>query len=85
MIKIHLARLLGERKMTQVELARKAGIRPSTINEMYHEIIQRINLEHLDRICEVLECSIVELMEYAPNKIKTTGNDLIKDEHGNKK
>lgn len=43
MVRIKLSTLLGERRMTQAELARKTGIRPATINEMYHEFIERIN------------------------------------------
>ena len=53
MIKIHLSKLLGERRITQAELANKTNIRPATINEMYHELIERINLEHLNSICKV--------------------------------
>ena len=37
MIKILLSRKLGELRWTQADLARKTGIRPTTINEMYHE------------------------------------------------
>ena len=55
MIKIHLSKLLGERRITQAELANKTNIRPATINEMYHELIERINLEHLNSICKVLD------------------------------
>lgn len=68
MVRIHLSRLLGERRMKQKELADRTGIRPTTINEMYHELVERVNLEHLDRICEVLECSISDILEYVPNK-----------------
>lgn len=68
MIRIHLSRLLGERRMKQKELADRTGIRPTTISEMYHELIERVNLEHLDRICEVLECSIEDILEYVPNE-----------------
>ena len=83
MIKINLSRILGEKKWTQKQLADITGIRPSTINEWYHEIVQRINVEHLDRICEALECDISDLIEYVPNKMKKTGQDLIIEEHGN--
>ena len=70
MIKIHLSRLLGERKWAQAELARLTGIRPTTINEMYHEIIERVNLDHLDLICEALNCQLHDLIEYIPGKKK---------------
>ena len=52
---------------------------------MYHELCVRVNLEHIDKICEVLECDITDLFEYVPNKIKTTGKDLIVEAHGNRK
>lgn len=85
MIRIHLSRLLGERRWSQAELARRTGIRPSTINEWYHEIVERLTVEHIDRICEALDCSISDLLEFAPNKEHKTGADLIVEEHGNRK
>ena len=66
MIKIHLSRVLGERRMTQAELADKAGIRAATINEMYHELIERINLDYLSRICRVLDCEVQDILQYVP-------------------
>jgi len=85
MIKIHLSRILGERRITQSELAIKTGIRPPVINEMYHELVERVNLDYLSRICEVLGCRVEEILEYIPKKDKTAapsdGNDC---EQGNK-
>ncbi|MCB5617393.1 helix-turn-helix domain-containing protein, partial [Thomasclavelia ramosa] len=63
MIKIYLSKLLGERKMSQAELARRTGIRPATINEMYWEFAKRVNLEHRDLICKELGCRIEDFME----------------------
>lgn len=45
------------------------GIRPSTINELYHEIAERVNLAHLDMICEALGCELSELLVREPNRI----------------
>lgn len=67
MIKILLSRKLGELRWTQAELARKTGIRPTTINEYYHEIAERVNLEHLDKICEALDCDLSEIIIRVPN------------------
>ena len=58
MIRILLSSRLGDRKWTQADLARKTGIRPTTINELYH----------LDLICEALDCSLDELIVRVPNK-----------------
>ena len=68
-IKILLSKKLGELRWTQADLARKTGIRPNTINEMYHEICERISLEHLDLICEALDCDITDLVELVPNQV----------------
>lgn len=70
MIKIHLSRILGEKRMTQAELARRTGIRPSTVNDIYNELSERLKLEHINRICECLNCPVYELLEYVPNKKK---------------
>ena len=75
MIKILLSRKLGELRWTQADLARKTGIRPSTISEIYHEMVERINLEHLDLICEALDCELEEIIIRIQNdspKIRST-------------
>ena len=61
-IRILLSRKLGELRWTQADLARKTGIRPNTINELYHEMTERVNLEQLDCICNVLHCSLSEIL-----------------------
>ena len=66
-IRILLSRKLGELRLTQAELSRRTGIRPATINEMYHELNDRVNLVHLDLICEALHCELSEIVEYIPN------------------
>ena len=85
MVKIHLSRLLGERRMTQKQLSELTGIRRNAINEWYNEITVSLKVEHIDRICEVLECSVEELIEYIPNKVPKTGKYLIIEEHGTRK
>lgn len=68
MIRILLSVRLGERRMTQAKLAQITGIRPSTINEIYHELSDRINLDHLDLICEALDCDILDILVRVPNR-----------------
>ncbi|HWS41469.1 MAG TPA: helix-turn-helix transcriptional regulator [Pseudoflavonifractor sp.] len=68
MIRILLSRKLGELRWTQADLARKTGIRPATINDLYHEMTERVSLEQLDKICEALGCDLSELLQYTPNK-----------------
>lgn len=62
MIRVLLSARLGEKRLTQANLARMTGIRPATINELYHEIADRVSLEHLDLICEALDCDLSDLI-----------------------
>ena len=68
MIKIKLSRLLGDIRMTQKELANKTGIRSATINEYYHELVERVNLDYISRICKVLDCEVSDILEYVPDE-----------------
>ena len=72
MIRILLSTKLGELRWSQADLARATGIRPSTINEYYHEIAERVNLEHLDLICEALGCELSEIIIRVPSPYKKT-------------
>lgn len=72
MIRIRLSTKLGELRWTQADLARATGMRPSTINELYHEIAERVNLEHLDLICEALDCELSEIIVRVPSPYPTT-------------
>lgn len=67
MIRILLSKRLGELKWTQADLARATGIRPTTISDYYNEIAERMNLNHLDLICEALDCSPTEILVREPN------------------
>jgi len=54
--------------MSILELHRRTGIRYKTLTEYYHEMALSIKFEHIDKICEVLGCTVGELIEYIPKK-----------------
>lgn len=64
MIKCHLSRMLGERKIKIADVARDTGIHRGTITRLYQETAVRIELETLEKLCAYLECSIGDLLEY---------------------
>lgn len=68
MIIFHLDELLFKNRMTQSALCKLTGIRPGTINDLYHNMAERVNLEHLNKICTVLDCDLHNLLEYIPDK-----------------
>lgn len=67
-IKIHLSRILGERRMSQRTLAELAGVRPNAIGVIYNEKAQRIDLDILERVCRALACQPGDLLEYVPDE-----------------
>lgn len=67
-IRILLSAKLGELRWTQADLARKTGILPNTINDLYHELCDRVSLEHLELICSVLGCDLCDILVLVPNQ-----------------
>ena len=70
MIKNHLSRLLGERRLNQTDLKRRTGIRANTICDLYNELAAGITFENLERICVALDCDISDLLELRPGDKK---------------
>ena len=63
MVKIHLSRLMGERKLKISDVARDTGINRGTITRLYHETAERVELEAIEKLCVYLDCKIEDLME----------------------
>lgn len=64
MIKCHLSRLMGERKMKIVDVARETGLHRNTVTLLYNETATRIDLESIDRLCRLFGCQVSDLFEY---------------------
>ena len=67
MIRIMLSARCGENRVSQAELARMTGIRRNTIGDYYNDFAERISLDHLDRICEALDCTPSDILRWEPN------------------
>ena len=68
MIKCHLSRVLGERKLKISDVARDTGVNRGTLTRMYHETLMRVDLETINTLCEYLSISVGELLEYQKNE-----------------
>lgn len=64
MIKCHLSRLMGERKLKVADVARETGLHRNTVTLLYDETAARIDLDAIDRLCRFFEISVGELLEY---------------------
>ncbi len=64
MIRCHLSRLMGERKMKIADVARETGLHRNTITLLYNETATRIELDAVDRLCRLFNCGVAELLEF---------------------
>lgn len=64
MIKCHLSRLMGERKLKISDVARDTGLHRNTITLLYQETATRIDLEAVDALCKYFQIPMGELFEY---------------------
>lgn len=65
MIRCHLSRLMGERKMKIVDVARATDLHRNTVTLLYDETATRIDIETINRLCKLFGCKVGELLEYA--------------------
>ncbi|WP_272667961.1 helix-turn-helix domain-containing protein [Providencia sp. PROV117] len=64
MIRCHLARLMGERKMKISDVLRETGLSRNTVTLMYRETAQKIDIEALDKLCTLFACEVADILEF---------------------
>ena len=63
MIRCNLSRMMGEKKMKIADVARQTGLHRHTVTSLYKETAQRIELDAIDALCELFDCSVCEMFE----------------------
>jgi putative transcriptional regulator len=59
---------MGERKMKIIDVARKTGLNRNTITLLYKEDARRIDLDAIDKLCNLFGCEVGDLLEYVPEE-----------------
>ncbi len=67
MIKCHISRVMGERKLKIADITRATDINRGTLSRLYQETATRIELEVVDKLCAYFNCNIDDLFEYIPD------------------
>ncbi len=70
MIKCHLARMMGERKLKISDVIRETGLSRNTVTLLYKETAQKVDLEAIDKLCVLFNCQVGELLEQSPGSDK---------------
>jgi putative transcriptional regulator len=68
MVVFKLTDRLFERGMNQFTFSRIVKVNKNTVNAYYHGYAKRINVDDIEKMCEYLECSLSDLIEYIPDK-----------------
>ncbi|MEC0167490.1 helix-turn-helix transcriptional regulator [Paenibacillus graminis] len=64
MIKIHLSRLMGEKRINIADLSRMTGLHRNGITKLYNEDTDGVKFPTLDLICKALNCKVGDIIEY---------------------
>ncbi|MEQ5111510.1 helix-turn-helix domain-containing protein [Providencia vermicola] len=67
MIRCHLARMMGEHKLRIADVARETGLSRTTVTLLYKETAQKVDLEALDKLCQLFDCQLSDLLERIPS------------------
>ena len=66
MIKCHLSTLMGQKKLKIADVSRLTGLNRNTVTLLYDERAMRVDLEAINKLCELFECAVGDLFEYIP-------------------
>lgn len=63
MIKCHLSRLMGERKLKISDVARDTGLHRNTVTLLYQETATRVDLDAIERLCNYFGVKVGDMFE----------------------
>ena len=64
MIIVNLDVMMAKRKMSSLELSEKLGITPANLSILKTNKGKAIRFSTLDKLCEILDCTPQDLLEY---------------------
>ena len=68
MIVIHLDVMMAKRKMSLGELSEKVGITLANLSILKNNKAKAIRFSTLEAICQALDCTVADIMEFVPDK-----------------
>lgn len=75
MIKVHLSRLMGEKRLKISDLERLTkeqdpngkGLHRNGISKLYNGDTNGVQFDTLEMLCKALNCTVADLIEYFPD------------------
>ena len=63
MVRIHLSRLMGEKRVKIADIERDTGLSRTTLSRLYHEKAGRLDFDTLEVLCRYLDVQVGDLLE----------------------
>ncbi len=73
MIKCHLSRIMGEKRLKISNLSSETGINRGTLTRLYHETFTRVDIDVIDKLCNFLEVGVGDLFEVVEERSNLSG------------
>ena len=73
MIRCHLGRLMGERKVRIADVARDTELHRNTLTLLYKETATRVDVDAIDKLCAYFGCQVQDLLEWQQSAPKSIG------------
>jgi putative transcriptional regulator len=67
-IRCHLASLMGQHKMRIADVIERTGLSRTTVTLLYKETAKKVDLEAIDKLCELFGCEVGELLHRVPTE-----------------
>ena len=64
-IKCNLSMLMGIKKYKIIDVHKKTGLSRTTISKLYHDNMERIDFNTLDKLCELFDCDTQDILTYS--------------------
>jgi putative transcriptional regulator len=62
-IRSRLSRLMGEKRVRIIDVARATGISRNMLSKLYYDRARRVDLTDIAQLCDYFDCSMEELFE----------------------
>ena len=63
-IRCKLSTLMGQKRYNIQDVYEKTGLSRTTISNLYHDKMQRIDYGTLSKLCKLFECGVGDLLEF---------------------
>jgi len=69
-IRCKLSTLMGTNRYNIGHVHEKTGLSRTTISNLYHDRMERIDYVTLSKLCELFDCAVGDLLEYYEDEYK---------------